>query len=571
MKNNKYILLLSFLILSITSCKKDFLNGQPYSDTPTENFYKTSTDIEQALTGCYAILNVRYTQNKSGGIFSEQFPTLGTAGTDEMVTRETQNQASYSDIGYAAWNSKSTFVGDVWSYAYIGINRCNTLLEKITDVTMPDARKNEIIAEARFLRGFLHMYLGMMYGGVPVVTVASPDFNLPRNSAHEVFTQVFEDLEFAHQNLSVLSSAPGRANKYSAAGMLAKAYEFTGACSKYQVGASPNFPLNDYSWANPTEMYTKALALTGEIISSNKYILIPKYDYLFRENTKSVQYKEFIFNTESSSDPANGNQPTYQANLIPLGNNSAVGGGTSRIVPTGELFGIYSPAISGTVYTDFRKTWNFSSNIPSTNPDYETIDGIGYYVPNQLAIPPSNQPPNKTVAAKVFYCSKFRYRDPKFKPIKLNNTDGNFPILRYAEVLLMQAESIYFTSGDLALARTFLSQIRKRAITPTLTLPTDIAAALIVLNTAYTKTDFVQELLDERARELCFEGSRHFDLTRFGRYSSTIDGLTSDRSLGYNNTAVSTVKTNFAPYKIWFPIPYDQLLIEPALVQNPGY
>lgn len=571
MKNYKYILLLSCLMITLGSCKKDFLNGQPYSDTPTENFYKTAADIEQALNGSYAILNVGFTQNKSGGIFYEQFPTLGTGGTDEMVTRETQNHADYSPIGYGAWNSQTTFVGDVWSYAYIGINRCNTLLEKISDVSLPVVRKNQIIAEARFLRGFLHMYLGMMFGGVPVVTVANPDFDLPRNSAQEVFKQVFEDLQFAYQNLPVPSSVPGRANKYSAAGMLAKAYEFAGACSKNQVGASLNFPLNDYSWANPSDMYTKALSLTTEIINSNKYILIPKYDYLFRETTKSAQYQEFLFNTESSSDPANGNQPTYQASLIPLGNNSGVGGGTCRIVPTGELFAKYSPSTSGTVYTDFRKSWNFSSNIPGNNPGYETIDGIGYYVPNQLVIPPANQPPNKTVAAKVFYGSKFRYRDPKFKPFKSNNTDGNFPVLRYAEVLLMHAEAIYFTTGDVTMARTFLSQIRKRAITPTLTVPADIATALTTLNTFYTKTDFVQELLDERARELCFEGSRHFDLTRFDRYSSTITSLTSDRSLGFNNTAVATLKTNFAPYKIWFPLPFDQLLIEPALVPNPGY
>lgn len=570
MKKYTYLLLLSGIILSFSSCKKDFLNGKPYSETPTENFYKTAADIEQALTGCYSILNAGRTQNRSGGIFDERFPTLGTAGTDEMVTRETQNKADYSPIGYGAWNSQTEFVGDVWAFAYFGINRCNILLEKIANVSMPEARKNEIIAEAKFLRGFLHLYLGMMYGGVPVVTVAEPDFDLPRNSAQEVFTQVFEDLEFAHQNLPVASSAPGRANKYSAAGMLAKAYEFAGACSKNQVGASLNFQLNDFGWANSSEMYTNALALTTEIINSNKYVLIPKYDYLFRETTKSAQYQEFLFNTEGSSDPANGNQPSYQSNLIPRGNNSAVGGGTARIVPTGELFAKYSPSTSGTVYTDFRKSWNFSDKIPN-NPGYETIDGIGYYVPDQLAIPSSNQPPNNTVAKKIFYGSKFRYRDPKFKPFSPSNTDDNFPVLRYAEVLLMHAEAIYFTSGDVTMARTFLSQIRMRAITPTLTIPTDIAEALTTLNTDYTNIDFVQELLDERARELCFEGSRHFDLTRFDRYSSTIDGLTSDRSLGYNNTAVATLKTNFAPYKIWFPIPFDQLLIEPSLVQNPGY
>lgn len=571
MKNFRYLLILTLFIPLFNSCKKDFLNGQPFSTTSTENFYKTAADIDQALTGCYSILNSGSVQGQSGGIFFIQFPTLGTAGTDEMVTRVSQTEASYSPIGYGAWNSQSIFIQDTWTFLYIGINRCNVLLEKLPAINMDDARKTQIMAEARFLRGLEYMYLGMMYGGVPVVTVSNPDYNLPRNTVQEVFTQVFSDLDYAHKNLGVSSVALGRANKYSAAGLLAKAYEWVGSCSLNKVGASLNFALNDYSWANSITMYTNALELTTEIINSNKYVLIAKYDYLFRETTKSFQYQEFVFNTESSSDPANGNQPTYQATLIPLGNNASFGGGTCRIVPTGELFAKYSPAASGLVYTDFRKTWNFSAAIPATNPGYETVEGVGYYVPKALALPIAGTAANSTVAAAVFYCSKFRYRDPKQKKIVLNNTDDNFPILRYAEVLLMHAEAIYFTSGNVTAARTFLSQIRKRAITPTLTLAADITAALATLNTAYTNADFVQELLDERARELCFEGSRHFDLTRFGRYTSVISSLTSDISLGFNNTAVGLLKTNFTPNKIWFPLPYTQLLVEPALIQNPGY
>ncbi len=571
MKKIKWILILSIFIPPFSACKKGFLNGQPYSTTATENFYRTSAEIDQALTGCYSILNAPNAQGQGGGFYHIQFPTLGIAGTDEMVTADGKTDPSYAPIGLAAWNSQSVFIQDVWTFLYVGINRSNLLLEKITDVKMDEARKAQIIAEARFLRGLEYLYLGMMYGGVPVVTVSNPEYNLPRNTVQEVFTQVFSDLDFAQKNLSPTSVALGRANKYSAAGFLAKAYEFAGSCNLNKVGASLNFPLNDYSWANPATMYNNALALTTEIINSNKYVLIPKYDYLFRETTKSFQYPEFVFNTESSSDPANGNQPTYQPTLIPLGNNANFGGGTCRIVPTGELFAKYSPNVSGTVYTDFRKSWNFSGPIPGTNPGYETVEGVGYYLPTALAIPKPPLSDNNTVATKVFYCSKFRYRDPKQKKIVINNTDDNFPMLRYAEILLMHAEAIFFTSGDLTTARTYLSQIRKRAITPTLTLTADIDAALAILNTAYTKTDFVQELLDERARELCFEGSRHFDLTRFGRYTEVINSLTTDRSLGFNNTVVNLVKANFTPNKIWFPIPYQQLLVEPALVQNPGY
>jgi hypothetical protein len=564
MKNFNSILAVVFIFLA-TSCQKDFLSGQPFSTTTTDNFYKTPEDIEQALVGCYAILNA----GGHGGFYNQQFPTLGTAGTDEMVTDESKMKANFSPIGLAAWNSQTGFITEVWSYLYIGINRCNTLLEKIENVDLDSERKAQIIAEARFLRGLEYLYLGMMYGGVPVVTVSNPDLNLPRNSTEEVFGQSFADLEFAYNNLNPTPSMLGRATKYAAAGLLAKAYEFAASCKNNNVNKDLNFPLNDFDWANSEDLYQKALVLTTDIINSGQYKLIDNYDYLFRETTKSSQYQEFVFNTESSSDPANGNQPSYQSTLIPRGNNSKYGGGTCRILPTGELFAKYSPEVIGDVYLDFRKSWNFSDKIKGHV--YEVVEGVGYYVPDKLKIPKPNQSPSKTVASKIFYGSKFRYRDPKLKNFSTHNTDDNFPILRYAEVLLLHAEAIHFTSGNDDEARSFLSQIRRRAISPTLTSMADRDTALQELNAAYTKTDFVEELLDERARELCYEGSRHFDLTRFGKYVETIDGLTTDRSLGFNNTAVTAVQLNFTPNKIWFPIPFDQLLIQSALEQNPGY
>lgn len=565
MKNFNSIIAVVFIFLA-TSCQKDFLNGLPFSTTVTDNFYKTPEQIEQALVGCYSILNA----GGAGGFYNKQFPTMGTAGTDEMVSDAQKNDPNVTVIGLAAWNSQTPFITDVWSYLYIGINRCNTLLEKIETVNMGSERKAQIIAETRFLRGLEYLYLGMIYGGAPVVTVSNPELNLPRNSTEEVFGQSFADLEFAYNNLNPTPSILGRATKYAAAGLLAKAYEFAASCKNYNVNKDLNFPLNDFDWANSQDFYQKALVLTTDIINSGQYKLIDNYDYLFRETTKSSQYQEFVFNTESSSDPANGNQPGYQSTLIPLGNNAKYGGGTCRILPTGELFAKYSPEVAGDVYLDFRKSWNFSDKINNSHPIYEVVEGVGYYVPDPLTIPdPTN--PNNYVAKHKFYGSKFRYRDPALKNFSAHNTDHNFPILRYAEVLLLHAEAIHFTSGNDDDARSFLSQIRRRAISPTLTSIVDRDTALKELNDAYSKTDFVEELLDERARELCYEGARHFDLTRFGKYVETIDALTSDSSLGFNNIIVSQVQSNFESYKIWFPIPFDQLLIQPALEQNPGY
>ncbi len=85
------------------------------------------------------------------------------------------------------------------------------------------------------------------------------------------------------------------------------------------------------------------------------------------------------------------------------------------------------------------------------------------------------------------------------------------------------------------------------------------------------KTDFIQELLDERSRELCMETQRHFDLARFGRYTSAIKSLSGDKTVGWFNTAVPVLQANWAPYRVWFPIPLTELSLNKNLVQNPGY
>src|SRR5690606_7342791 len=94
------------------------------------------------------------------------------------------------------------------------------------------------------------------------------------------------------------------------------------------------------------------------------------------------------------------------------------------------------------------------------------------------------------------YCAgKFRYMDPASKLIDNQLSLGATPILRYADILLLHSEALFY-NGDEQQAREFLVTVRKRAVSDA-----DTPAAL--LTEAYHKTDFVQELLDERSRELC--------------------------------------------------------------------
>jgi hypothetical protein len=550
MKKNIYILLLISTIFSVTGCKK-FLATEPYSSLPTEQFYKTSSDAELAIAGCYNVLNEQIIQNTNlgsrGGLFFMQLQIMLTGSTDEAVTKVGFSDADNAPWGFASWNSGALYNQQAWFFFFAGIERCNLLLEKIDGISaLTPARKKEIIGEAHFLRGFYYMYLGMMWGGVPVNITSNPDVSAPRASLQAVFTQAFDDFNFAYENLPNRGGIVGRANKWSAAGCLARSYAFVASSKKNLVGSDLNFGLNSFDWVDVNASYLKLKTLADDIIANSGYTLTPNYSYLFRETTKSYQDQECLFLVEGSENPTITNCINMQNLFIPVGANATLGGGIGRLVPVGELFVKYNA-------NDTRRINNLTGALTQTK---EIIDGIPYYTPN-TTITASTIKNNA-----IYYGGKYRMIDPLSKKIQLNYWSGNYPVIRLAEIYMLRSEAIYYTTGSLVDARVDLSTVRARSVIPT---------NLAVVNTAYTNTDFVQELLDERTRELCFEGIRHIDLMRFNRYSSTINTLTSDKSVASNNQSMVTVKLNWAPYRIWFPIPAAEMVLNKNLVQNPGY
>ena len=136
----------------------------------------------------------------------------------------------------------------------------------------------------------------------------------------------------------------------------------------------------------------------------------------------------------------------------------------------------------------------------------------------------------------------------------------------------MLAEAKYL-NGDETTARTLLSEVRARATS------TNKATNQIVLqemNTTYFKANFMEELMDERKRELCAEGCRRIDLMRTGTIFSAINSLTDTNNKGKDwnqgGASVRAMKNNLNehPYRIWLPIPSDQVTIA-GYRQNPGY
>jgi hypothetical protein len=544
------------LLTFVTGCE-DFLDTKPYSNTVVDNFYTTANDVELALTGCYQTVVAAVAQGEWGrASFNSGMQALLDGGTDECVMRDGLSDPIFGSFPAGVYTAEHEMFKFSWSFLFKGISRVNFLLDHIGDVDMDEQRKEEIKGEARYLRGFFYYYLGILYGGVPVYTTSDQSPLAPRNTLQEVFNRAMEDFDYAYDVLPDRSGITGRANKWSAAGFLVKSYCYLASCKKYGVGSDLNFELNSFDWVNDYDFYLQAKTVSQDIIDNSGYKLTEHYDYLFRENTETAQYEECLFTGESTSAQAAGDDyGAWLFYLIPVGATNIAGGGYGWYRPTGEMYyNLYDPQ-------DPRKAHNLGGAVMDKDDAVETIEGVKYFVP-QPATPDNEN----------FCITKFRYKDPKAKNISPAFSEGNYPILRYADILLLNAEAKYFT-GDEPAARQRLTEVRTRISAENMGGAAPIVA---YLDARYARTNFVTELLEERSRELCFEAQRRVDLIRFGRIEFAIAGLSDGKEVGKEarwNVIVPILQENWAnaPHKIWYPLPIHDILLNKNLVQNPKY
>ncbi len=536
-------------VLLLSACTK-VLDTEPYSFTTGKNFYKTAAEIELALTGCYSMINVEAVEGAGGqgATFHIVMPIMLSAGTDELITREGLNN-QYSPFGLLSYTSQNEKIRYNWFYLYAGINRANYIVDKIAAVEMSEKRKEEVIGEARFLRGLYYMYLAMMYGGVPIHLTPEHDPALPRQPLEKVYAQIIEDFKFAYEVLPHRAAITGRANKWSAAGFLAKVYTYLGSCKKFSVGADLNFALNSFDWVDENAMYQEALTLTTDIINFSEYTLIDKYSYLFYETTNSFKRDESLFSSLSSTNSTSGNYHVWLYFQAVQGNTNSMGGSQGLFRPTAEIYHKYD-------LSDSRLDQNLSLAM-NTSSTTEVVEGVTYYLPRTISHGTAN------ALQTQFYCvAKYRMMDPAEKQISLSRSSGDVSLLRYADILLLHAEALYYANSDETEAREYLKQVRQRI--------TSSGTELDGLTAAYYKSDFIEELLDERSRELCFENWRRIDLIRFGKLGSVIAAM--DRNASYWNIVAPILQENWGSYRIWFPVPRTEFDLAPSLGdQNPRY
>lgn len=527
MKNIKIYILLVAVALSFACNKVLDIDAGKYIILE-EDYYKTEAQLNAALRGAYSTLG-------DGSLYGGNM--LGRMGLE-------------ADEGYESYSSDEQTVGDYTVYAtdskiqgyyrmcYRGVNRANLLLESVDDpaINITQKERNHIKGQALFLRGYFHFMLANKFGGVPLMlkatrsnAVKTEDLQKPRASLKDVYLSVISDLENAANLLKPMSevNTGTQASKSAAWAMLAR------VCL-YMAGQ----PLNDVS------RYAEAAEWAKKVKDENYHDLNPSYEKVFvNYATDIMDPKESIFEVDFYGNGtgvyANTGGSVGRLNGIqyPL-DSSNVGYSNGVIRSTSYLFDLYKTG-------DTRRDWTIAPYYYTGTPRVKTNWTTG------------------TTFQR--FCGKFRRESEILLPKSSVYTPQNYPIMRYSDVLLMYAEALNEKpGGDKVLAREQINIVRRRAI------------AAGTTDREITVTDYTglkEAIIEERARELCFEGLRKNDLVRWGMFASSMQYLNGLVPVGTSSyiVAARAYYGNAKARDVVWPIPTYEMTVNRLLTQNVGW
>lgn len=469
------------------SCKKSFLDVPQQGQQSSDVFWKTADDAGKGVNAIYG--NLRSWENTA-------FPAISieSMGSDEAEKGSSPTDGSFfNDFDTFTVDPAQGNISGFWSGQYRNINYTNQVLDNVPAITMDESLKARYLAEAKFVRALSYFRLVRAFGGVPLrlhVPADATEYNIPRATAAEVYAQIEKDLNEAAAVLpqSYATAELGRATKGAALALHAKVAMYL------------------KKW-NDVLSYTNTVMGLG-------YSLLPNYEQVFRiANENSV---ESIFEIQASliiGNPAASNSQYSQVQGV----RGVTGGGWGFNVPTAVLAAAFEPG-------DPRRDATIIFR-GETTPEGDVIPAVG---DNPM------------------------YNQKSYVPFSLfvNNynegADQNFRVLRYSDVLLMNAEAAN-ELGNTTQALASLEVVRARARQGN----NDILPKV----TTTDQTALRAAIYQERRVELAMEYDRYFDVIRQGR-GAEVFGVKGWKA-GKN--------------EVW-PVPQDEIdLSGGVLTQNPGY
>lgn len=475
----KLTISLLIVVTALLAASCDVFDASPESNFTPDAFYRNADDAKSAVSAVYDLLLSQNLYNQAMWILMDQ----STDDAEWGGGRSTVNQAK-NDIDKYTFTPSTTTFYTVWSTCYQGINRANAAIGRIPAIDMDAELRDRLVAEAKFLRGFYYFTLVRLFGGVPLVLQETESLNnlqVARASVDEVYAQIAQDFTDAETVLPLAYTGAdiGRATKGAAKAFLTKMYLTRG------------------DWPNASSKAYEVMTLGAG------YDLWSSFSDVFLIANKNG--KETIFEIQ------------------------ALGGGFGE--------GSY---MQGYMRPSFDRVNGISGfgDDPVTKNLYEAYRSNDLRRDVTLKLYTSTGTP-AAPASITFPCYVGKYKDPT----ATSNSEGsnNYPLVRYADILLMYAEALNEqTAGDPD-AYDAINKVRNRA-------------GLADLTEGLTQDQFRDSLLLERRLELAFEGHRWYDLVRTNKLI---------QALNAQNPAIPVAARHYL-----YPIPQTERDVNPLLGQN---
>jgi starch-binding outer membrane protein, SusD/RagB family len=476
MKRYKFFKYVSIIVLMLLSaCSDDSLDVDPTGKWEDENYPSTNEEGFAVIIGAYDLMQWNYGRDWTSCFFAKNLPA-----DDCNAGSSSSDQLPYQNLDDFKNEADNTVTTGIWEGFYKTINQCNILQGRLN----PDNDyKKQLVAEAKAIRAWNYIELVTMFGDVPYYTEISTmhNANRKRTAVSEIYTAIESDLKEAIEVLPYKSNLPDdqkfRISKGAAQSILGKIY------------------LYQQRWQEAHQLFSEVIATEG-----SEYSLEPDFKNVWREagelGVESVF--EILYTSQEGYDwnnfPWNPNLHESNVHIVLMGPREdlfkqvdAIGllPGWGFNLPNesiGKAFedmGDQGPRYENTIISEDEFVAAGGKMVGDSDEDFHDYDG---YLRLKYSTYESESSPTASV--------------------KDLNYTTNWRLIRYADVLLMAAEA-YNEDGDEASARRELNKVRVRA-------------KLDTYDNAMPQDELRDAIKAERQLELAFEGSRYWDLIRWG-------------------------------------------------------
>ncbi|MHC0443855.1 RagB/SusD family nutrient uptake outer membrane protein [Flavobacterium sp. 3-218] len=569
MKKLRYIIAIS-AIFAVYSCD-DELDTENLSEKSLDNFYKSPTDINEAMAGIYNAIytpNVHSEEQVAANLMDNMM--LGGGGPDDKSAKWVDNFEDPAEDTYR----------DMWRQSYNGISRANAIIEKVPtadfskDFNTPQEAeefKKQALGEALFMRAFFYFRLAKFFGGVPLITTYGGDRLVARSTYTETFAQIGADLKLAIETMpstpftSIPTSRYGHANKWVAEAYLGRVFLFyTGYMSNMEKQATTDLPLaggGSLTGAQVATYLDDCINNSGYKLASDFRNLWP-YSYVNKSAKNNVlpwaaaEGLSWVGQDGITPTFGTGNFETMFMQRYSFGNWDWTNGQSytnrlalfnslrgNSLVPFGEGWGwctVNPKLFSGWDDADPRKRGSIlevgkaeqgTGSYAADKGDHET----GYFNKKYVSLQHDNgKGSNVGMFVQMYAWS--------ITDMQLMHAQ-DFIFMRFADVLLMHSEITKTADG--------MNAVRRRAgnLPPV----------------AYS----LENIKAERLHELAFEGLHWFDLVRWGDVDTAFNDVIQVRNSGVDANYSVKYRTET---KGLVPIPETEIrLLNGVYNQNPGW